>query len=399
MWLTFGLSLGLFALGSLSGRPFGQPAAAADPAAVAKAAAAQTRVLEVGRGDSLYRLLRRAGVEAHSRAAVIDALGDLFDPRSLRPGDRVRLVVEPGAKGAVVRSLHLELSAAEDLTIDLSGGTTAEAAASSNAVPSNDVQLSVHQVSGRVGRDFAATLRRASVPADLVREVSLAFRYDPDAPRKPSRESKYDLVYELTSVHGGRRSAELRYAELDDGHKRHRVYRYQVDRSLVALVHEDGKGVALLDLDRPLGDAPVTSPWGWRIHPVLGGRRFHKGVDFGAPKGTPIRAAAKGVIETIGWRGNYGEYIRLRHDGSLETAYAHLSGFAHGLHRGSRVERGQVIGYVGSTGLATGPHLYYEVLLDGKQVNPLAPPQAFPVRLQDADLNGFRAYIEEANAQ
>jgi murein DD-endopeptidase MepM/ murein hydrolase activator NlpD len=124
-------------------------------------------------------------------------------------------------------------------------------------------------------------------------------------------------------------------------------------------------------LSEPLKHTKVTSPYGWRVHPVLGAWRFHEGVDFGAPKGTPVLAAAGGVVTDIGRRGNYGEYIRLRHGSHVQTAYAHLSGFAHGLHVGSAVARGQVIGYVGRSGLATGPHLYYEVIVDGHRLDPL----------------------------
>jgi murein DD-endopeptidase MepM/ murein hydrolase activator NlpD len=137
-------------------------------------------------------------------------------------------------------------------------------------------------------------------------------------------------------------------------------------------------------LSEPLAHVRVTSPYGWRVHPVLGSWRFHDGVDFGAPKGTPVLAAAGGVIADIGRRGNYGEYIRVRHGGHVQTAYAHLSGFAHGLHVGSTVARGQVIGYVGRSGLATGPHLYYEVIVDGQRLDPLKiaamPAGSAPVR-------------------
>ena len=116
--------------------------------------------------------------------------------------------------------------------------------------------------------------------------------------------------------------------------------------------------------------AQISSPFGWRIHPVLHVRLFHKGVDYEASAGTPVRAAADGVIEDYGYRGNYGNYIRLRHTGRLETAYAHLAGFSPVLAAGASVHRGDVIGYVGTTGISTGPHLYYEVLVDGRQIDP-----------------------------
>src|SRR5262249_50705672 len=161
------------------------------------------------------------------------------------------------------------------------------------------------------------------------------------------------------------------------------------------LMQEDGHGVALVDLGKPLRiDARITSPYGWRIHPVFGDRRFHEGVDFGAPTGTPVVATSDGVVEDIGWRGNYGKYIRLRHDGHPATAYAHLSRFAAGLQRGSTGERGGVIAFVGRSGVATGPHLYYEVLVDGKQIDPMKSVPAVPVSLTGQQLAEFQKYVE-----
>jgi len=125
-----------------------------------------------------------------------------------------------------------------------------------------------------------------------------------------------------------------------------------------------------LSLSEPLPGAEITSGWGWRIHPILKRRRFHKGVDFGAPRGTPILAAADGVVEEIERSGHYGLYLRIRHNDRVETAYAHMGSFAPGLQKGDRVERGQFIATVGTSGWATGPHLYYEVIVDGSRVNP-----------------------------
>lgn len=132
-------------------------------------------------------------------------------------------------------------------------------------------------------------------------------------------------------------------------------------------------------LETPVDDAHITSPWGWRLHPILKRRRFHKGVDYGAPEGTPVHAAEDGVVESIGRRGHYGLYLRIRHCSTVETAYAHLAAFAAGLHVGSEVHRGEVIASVGRTGWATGPHLYYEVIVDGRRVNPDKPGLEVPV--------------------
>ena len=137
-------------------------------------------------------------------------------------------------------------------------------------------------------------------------------------------------------------------------------------------------GSVRVALVAPIPGARITSPYGWRIHPVLKYRRFHKGVDYGAPRGTPVRAAQDGVVEAMGRDSHRGIYLRVRHAGGVETRYAHLSRFAPGLRRGTRVRSGEVIAAVGSTGWSTGPHLFYEVLIDGRNVDPELIPAHAP---------------------
>jgi murein DD-endopeptidase MepM/ murein hydrolase activator NlpD len=256
-------------------------------------------------------------------------------------------------------------------------------------------QFIVRHAAGIVGNSFRNALQSLRLPSPLVNEVLLAFKYDADAPSVPPRDAAFSVIYEGVTQGDKFEDPQLRYAELNDGHKTHRVYRYQTGDATTAFIHSNGQGIAMVDLGKPLRiEARITSPYGWRIHPVFGDLRFHEGVDFGAPKGTPVVATADGKIEDIGWRGNYGEYIRVRHDGHLATAYAHLAGFARGMHRGSEVKRGEIIGYVGRTGVATGPHLYYEVMIDGKRIDPMKTPPVMQVSLTGTQLAEFEKFVE-----
>lgn len=185
---------------------------------------------------------------------------------------------------------------------------------------------------------------------------------------------------------------------VSDGHSTRHVYRYQTEEGGTAFLGDDGGGVMRLALGRPIATDNITSPFGWRIHPVFGDRRFHKGVDFGAPEGTPVVAAADGTVADLGRRGNYGLYLRLTHQPGVETAYAHLSRLVQTLKEGQRVHKGQVIGYVGRTGVATGPHLYYEVILAGDKVDPEHPPESVPVRLAGKAFAKFKAFVQKIRA-
>ena len=260
-------------------------------------------------------------------------------------------------------------------------------------------QFVVRRAAGIVGPNFRKTLQAEHLPTSLINEILIGFKAVPGQHPAPHdaipQNAAFEVIYEGVQHAGTFDTPQLRYAMINDGRKTRRIYRYQTDDATTALMQADGHGVALIDLGRPLQiNARITSPFGWRIHPVFGDLRFHEGVDFGAPTGTPVVATSDGVIEDIGWRGNYGDYVRLRHDGHLATAYAHLSAVARGLKRGSVVKRGDVIAYVGRTGVATGPHLYYEVLVDGKQIDPMKTPPAVPVRLQGAQLAEFQKYVE-----
>ena len=142
----------------------------------------------------------------------------------------------------------------------------------------------------------------------------------------------------------------------------------------------------------PIDGARLSSTFGKRKHPILGYTRMHKGVDFAAPRGTPVYAAGHGTVVYAGRKGGYGNYIKLRHNGTYETAYAHLKGFARGVSKGKRVEQGQVIGYVGTTGRSTGPHLHYEVMMSNNQVNPLRVRMPSGKTLKGKYLARFKAF-------
>ncbi|QEX25283.1 hypothetical protein FRZ61_52300 [Hypericibacter adhaerens] len=372
-------------------KPSGEPheylaAESQEAGATAPSDGQQIVELSLKRGDTLFDLLGAQGLTILNRSAVMQALEAVYDPRRLRPGDKIRLVTEPQAAGLRVRSLHLETGRAADLTVDIDAAKPRDRQGPLRAA------AETHRVSGIAGTDFRVTLQRMALPKALIKEIVAALRDDPGMPSSPPAASHFSILYETLSRPSGAVDAELELIALDDGHRLHRIYRYRAGEGLPVYMHEDGHGVTLVRLGEPLRTEIVTSPYGWRIHPVFGDRRFHKGVDYGAPLGTPVFAVADGTVEDAGWRGNYGRYVRLDHGTGLATAYAHLSRIAKGLANGQHVRQGQVIGYVGQTGVATGPHLYYEVIVDGEQVDPLNLPDAIAVHLEGESLAGFRRY-------
>jgi hypothetical protein len=153
-----------------------------------------------------------------------------------------------------------------------------------------------------------------------------------------------------------------------------------------------------LALREPVAHARISSGWGWRTQPVLGGHEFHKGIDYAAPSGTPVRAATDGVVARRAWHGNYGRMVELRGSHDVSTRYGHLARYAQGLHVGEHVHRGQTLGFIGSSGLSTGPHLYFELWMHGRRVNPLAVPSRLPAHPEAARHRRLRGLTHEALA-
>jgi len=167
--------------------------------------------------------------------------------------------------------------------------------------------------------------------------------------------------------------------------------RFQRDSSGPEYFDENGKNIKGFLLRTPVDGARITSLFGMRKHPVLGYTRAHQGIDFGAGTGTPILAAGDGVIVEAGRKGGYGNWLRIRHSGGWDTGYGHISRFAKGMRPGMRVRQGQVVAYVGATGLATGPHLHYEIFQKNRRVNPLSAKVPQGTVLAGRELKRFQA--------
>lgn len=362
------------------------------------------RAVKLLPGDTLDKLLAREGVAEDQRAAALKSLADLFDASTLKAGDTIEFSMRAvaDASSAQLVALRVMTGSAQDLTI-VAGNDGAFHPLGKHYAQTPDSKkwsVVVTERKGTIKHSLMADLVAANVPQTIADDVAAAFTYDPSIPVHPAKGSVFSVVYETASA-GRAANAQnvLRYASLVVDGQEHRVYRYETKDGTVAFMEENGRGVKPFRLASPVRDARMTSPWGWRVHPVLKVRKFHKGVDFAAPKGTPVYAAEDGVVETVGWRGNYGRYVKIGHNERLATAYAHLAGFAKGLHRGSKVKRGDVIAYIGASGLATGNHLYYEVLVDNKQVDPTRPDIMVQVNLDGSALVRFKTYVAEVSQE
>lgn len=348
------------------------------------------------RGDTLGRLLQDAGVSRAEAQGVVDSLAGVFKPRDLKPGHEIQLSFVPEAAIAPAeRSLGrldaVRLAATIDREVAVratpGGGFKAEAIV-------KQVNRLLTRTDGEiVGGSLMVAGTQAGVPAGVVMELIKILSFDVDFQRDIQPGDRFDLLYERFQLADERlvRGGEVQYVSLQLAGKKLNLYRYKDARGFVDYYNELGHSVRKALLKTPIDGAKLSSRYGMREHPILGYSVMHRGVDFAAPIGTPIYAAGDGTIEDIGERNGYGRYVRVKHSNSYATAYAHMSGYGRGLKAGSRVRQGQIIGYVGATGRATGPHLHYEVLRNGDQINPIAVKFPSGEKLTGAELAKFQA--------
>jgi murein DD-endopeptidase MepM/ murein hydrolase activator NlpD len=230
-----------------------------------------------------------------------------------------------------------------------------------------------HEVAGSGSGAFDGILKRHKVPPEVRDLVLRGFELDPQFPKKLPKQSVFGLVYEEmpSALEEERPRLVLRSVWVKAGGKLFDLYRYGWRGTVPVYLNQNGGSLRELMLRLPVDDARLTSKFGWRQHPILKTKKFHYGLDLAAPPGTPVRAAADGIVAMAGRNGNYGLYVRIDHGPHISTGYAHLSSIVTTLKPGMRVRQGEMIGFVGMTGLATGPHLCFQLLDGKKQLNPL----------------------------
>jgi murein DD-endopeptidase MepM/ murein hydrolase activator NlpD len=338
------------------------------------------RIHIVKKGDSVASVLRDQGATPEEAKAIAATLGPRGRDGGLKEGQKLRILMAPAGPGQrlqpyrviVANDSNVEAVAAlSDLgkyvAVDVQSMNTA-AEATDNSDDDDDDGSGV-----RLYQSIYETALRNKVPPNVIEDMVRIYSYDVDFQRKVQPGDSFDVFYagedEGTNVN---EKSEVLYASLTVGGETKKYYRFQTpDDSVVDYYDETGKSAKKFLVRKPVSNAIMRSGFGGRRHPILGFVKMHTGVDWATAYGTPIFASGNGVVEKVGPEGGYGKYVRLKHSNGYETAYGHMSAFAKGLEVGKRVRQGQVIGFVGSTGMSTGPHVHYEILVNGRFVDPM----------------------------
>ncbi len=337
------------------------------PAVTTSPAPQLRRELKVRQGDTLMKLITKAGIPRAQAHAAISALRPVYDPRSIMPGQSVTVTYSKDG-GVTLQSLDLSPSYTRKVLIERDGGAGFTATESTAKLLPRLVR-----VTGVIQNSLYREGSRAGLPPTVLAGLMQIFSWDVDFQRDIQAGDKFDVAFTRFYTADGVavRDGEILYAAMTLSGTHRALYRFEYEPKRYGYFDKKGQSARKALLRTPVDGARLASRYGRRRHPVLGYTRMHRGVDFAAARGTPIYAAGDGTVAFRGRNGAYGRYIRIRHNGTYSTAYAHLKGYAKSLRSGSRVRQGQVIGYIGTSGLSTGPHLHFEVMNKGRQINPL----------------------------
>lgn len=364
-------------------------------------------VVKVGRDDTLQKILIKTGAPPWQARDMVDAARNTFPESALTAGQEVRVTVVPSLTQANTKepARFSVFSDGHDHLVTVTRNAAGEFVASAQSTISQELQAAGGDSEGSAPSSLYASVYHAglaqNLPPDTIQQVLRVNAFDTDFRRRVRPGDTLELFFDMKeeqSTDGP--PGEMLYTSISSGGSIYKFYRFRTPDGVIDYYDVDGNNSKKFLMRKPVrgDDVRLTSGYGVRFHPLLNTRKMHTGVDWACDPGTPILASGNGTIEEVGHKGYYGNYIRIRHANGYHTAYGHMSKFASGVAEGVKVRQGQVIGYVGSTGLSSGPHLHFEVLVNSRFVDPMSIEMPRERKLDGKDLAEFqkeRARIDE----
>jgi len=332
-------------------------------------------------GDSVANLLRDLGPTNDELTAIARTLGNFGRSGALKDGEKLRVLLSPVPDSKRLQPVRVIV--ANDAGVEAAAALSDTGKYVQVDVKNVDTEVADNaedtNIAGDTGgvslyQSIYETALRDQVPRPVIEDLVRMYSYDVDFQRKVQPGDAFEVLYagEEENQQAADTRNDVLFATLTVGGEAKRLYRFQSpDDGLVDYYDEAGKSAKKFLVRKPVGDGIMRSGFGLRRHPILGYTKMHTGVDWAGPMGTPVYAAGNGVIEKEGWESGYGKFILIRHNNGYETAYGHLSAYARGVDENTHVRQGQLIGFMGSTGLSTGSHLHFEIRVNGRFVDPM----------------------------
>ena len=334
--------------------------------------------LKVRNGDSIQRILYDQKISPSDVNNVINALRREYNIGTLRNDQKVYLIIKREKNGNFVSRLTVNIDNITSVHVFLNKDNVYETKRVTKILTKKN-----HLVETTIDRGIYRTAKQSGIENSIVAQFARLYGFEVDFQRDLKKNDKIKIFYERYLDDDGvpQRTGNIIYSEITNVERNIILYRYEYPNGSIAYFTPEGKSIEKSLMRTPINGAKLSSRYGFRIHPILGYNQMHQGTDFAAPIGTPVMASGAGTVEYSGWKGGYGKFISIRHSAVYQTNYAHLQDYAKGIRRGAKVQQGQVIGYLGSTGSSTGPHLHYEVVVNGKKENSqtLKLPSAAPL--------------------
>ncbi len=334
--------------------------------------------LKVKNGDSIQRILYDQKISPADVNNVINALRREYNIGTLRNDQKVYLIIKREKNGNFVSRLTVNIDNITSVHFFLNKDNDSETKTVTKILTKKN-----HLVETTIDRGIYRTAKQSGIENSIVAQFARLYGFEVDFQRDLKKNDKIKIFYERYLDDDGvsQRTGNIIYSEITNVERNIILYRYEYPNGSIAYFTPEGKSIEKSLMRTPINGAKLSSRYGFRVHPILGYNQMHQGTDFAAPIGTPVMASGAGTVEYAGWKGGYGKFISIRHSPVYQTNYAHLQDYAKGIRRGTKVQQGQVIGYLGSTGSSTGPHLHYEVIVNGKKENSqtLKLPSAAPL--------------------
>lgn len=355
--------------------------------------------VELASGETLMEVLQDAGVDRIDAYHAVAAMTSYYSPRKLRAGQEISLTFmeqpdalaegESGTPAKYLTALSIEPDIERAIEV-----TRNEDGSFGGKEIMHEFTEGFVRAAGTIDNSLFLDGERAGVPAQIIVEMIRMYSYSVDFQREIQPGDKFEVYFSRKFDEQSRpvKEGDVLFAALTVGGKQHKLWRFDpTGNGEWDYFDESGQSMKKFLMKTPIDGARLSSGFGLRRHPILGYSKMHAGVDFAAPRGTPVYAAGDGTVTRANRFGSFGNYVSIRHANGYETAYAHLNGFARGVRAGTRVRQGQVIAYVGTTGRSTGPHLHYEVHVGGEKMNPLALKVPTGRKLEGTELAAFKA--------
>lgn len=353
--------------------------------------------ITVSKGDTFISILGDLGMEYNEAHNLYMQLKKIYNPANLKIGQKLSIsLIEDSQTNKMIslESIVIEPQAGHRYVLERNDQNEYIAKAEKD-----ELLEEVNNATGTIQGSLSVSMRKQGVPGKIIAKFSNIFGQAVDFRRDVRSGDKFEVIYENHITPSGEvvKTGHILYAGLILRKNKLELYRFTDKNGNVDYFNEKGLAMKRTLHRKPLAfqSARISSPFGKRIHPILKRAIIHWGVDYAAPRGTAVYAGGDGVVLMAKYNGGYGNYIKIRHNSEYSTAYGHMKGFAKGIRPGVRVKQGQVIGYVGSTGRSTGPHLHYEVVQNGRRVNPLSIKAAAGENLTGNNLKKFKQKVAE----